>query len=65
MHKNYVTIRLRLQPHGSPVEYVTLFAGAVISLRQVMAVLSAVAVVVAVCTFILFWTAEERPTGVS
>lgn len=49
----------------NPAEYVTLFAGAVISLGLVVAVLGAVAVVMAVGTLILLWTVEEGPAAVS
>lgn len=49
----------------SPAEYITLLAGAVVSLGQVVTVLSAVAVVMAVCTLVLFWTVKERPAAVS
>lgn len=46
-------------PLISPAEYVTLLAGTVVSLGQVVAVLGAVTVVMAVSTFVLLWTVEE------
>lgn len=45
-------------------KYVTLFAGAVVSLWQIVAVLSAVTVVMTVGAFILLWTMEKRPAAV-
>lgn len=48
----------------SPAKYVALFARAVISLRQVMAVLGAVAVMVAVGTLVLLRAVQEGPAAV-
>lgn len=42
-----------------------MFAGAVVSLREVMAVLGAVAVMMAIGTLILLWTVKEGPAAVS
>lgn len=48
----------------SPAEYVALFAGAVISFRQVVAVLGAVAVMVAIGTLVLRRAVQEGPAAV-
>lgn len=48
-----------------PAEYVTLFAVAVVSLRQVMAVLGGVAMMMAVGTLVLLGTVQEGPAAVS
>lgn len=48
-----------------PAEYVTLFTCAVVSLRQVVAVLGAVTVMMAVGTLVLLWTVKEGPAAVS
>lgn len=64
-YTNLTLAFLKSLPVALPAEYVTLFAGAVVALGEVMAVLGAVTVVMAVGALVLLWTMKERPAAVS